>query len=81
MKDGFAAAMRRATLLTRGGDVAGATRAIRTPWREGQNPARPTAARSDEASPPSRAADLRLVKPDTEAPGKPGSSNAAVGGG
>ena len=40
MKDGFAAAMRRATLLTRGGDVAGATRAIRNALAGGTEPAR-----------------------------------------
>ena len=79
MKDDFAAAMRRAALLTRGGDVAGATRAIRNALSGGMDSRAPDTARADAASRPPQRPDLRLVKPGTETPSEPGSSNEVRG--
>ena len=69
MKDGFAAAMRRAALLTRGGDVAGATRAIRNALAGGTDVARAAILLVRTPHPRLRERpDLRLVKPSTEVP-------------
>ena len=79
MKDGFAAAMRRAALLTRGGDVVRATRAIRDALAGGMESRAPDAARPDPASRPPQRPDLRLVRPGTEtAPSSRSSRNAGV---
>lgn len=68
MKDGFAAAMRHATLLTRRGDVAEATRVIRTALGGGKEPLNPEAADAEDKTSPLRRHLLRLVKPGTEYP-------------
>ena len=79
MKDDFAAAMRCAALLTRSGDVAGATRAIRNALSGGMDSHAPDAARADAASRPPQRPNLRLVKPGMETPSEPGSSNEVRG--
>lgn len=68
MKDGFAVAMRRATLLTRSGDIAAATRAIRATLAGGiDSPTSETADAPDETRPPHRSV-LRLIKLPTDSP-------------
>jgi poly(hydroxyalkanoate) depolymerase family esterase len=71
MKDGLAAAMRRAALLTRGGDVARATRVIRNALAGGTDAPAPETARPDAVPSPSQRPDLRLVKPSIEVPAEP----------
>ena len=80
MKDDFAAAMRRAALLTRGGDVARATRAIRDALAGGMDSRAPDAARPDAASRPPQRPDLRLVKPGMETAGRAGTRRTSAPG-